>query len=168
MEIGESFVGEGVNSAHVSTLLGDRDGPVGAAWAAGMATGSGGTGPSVLAVLQPGLPVKPFTLLVPKVAIDGGVHHRMTWGPAQAGVAAGVADAVAAGVIPEDEAQTALLIATVWVDPAADDAEAVYTNHREATRSALVIGRSSLPDARDPAAKRGEAWNPYYRPEPAS
>jgi 5,6,7,8-tetrahydromethanopterin hydro-lyase len=163
MEIGESFVGNGPNAAHLNTVLGSREGPVGAAWATALATPSAGHEPFVV-VLQPGLPVKPFTLFVAKAKIDGAGHARMTWGPAQAGVASGVADAVAAGIVPEEEAEQAVLIAAVWVDPQADDAEAVYANNREATRSALVIARSGLPDARDAVAKRAEAWNPFFRP----
>ena len=33
MLIGESFVGDGVNAAHINVVLGRRDGPVGTAWA---------------------------------------------------------------------------------------------------------------------------------------
>ena len=162
MEIGESFVGSGPNAAHLNTVLGPRDGPVGTAWATALATPTAGHEPFVV-VLQPGLPVKPFTLFVAKAKIDGAGHARMTWGPAQAGVASGVADAVAAEVIPEEEAEQALLIAAVWVDPQADDAEAVYANNREATRLALVISKSGLPAARDAVAKRAEPWNPFFR-----
>ncbi len=165
MVIGESFVGEGPNAAHVNTVLGSRDGPVGTAWATALATPTAGHAPFV-AVLQPGLPVKPFTLFVNKARIEGAGHGRLTYGAAQAGVAAGVADAVAAEIVPEDEADQIVLIAAVWVDPAADDADAVYANNREATRSALVIGRAGLPAARDAVTKRAEAWNPYYRPTP--
>jgi 5,6,7,8-tetrahydromethanopterin hydro-lyase len=163
MYIGESFVGSGPNSAHVNVVVGDREGPVGTAWATALATPSAGHAPFV-AVLQPGLPVKPFTLFVGKARIEGAAHGRMTWGPAQAGVAAGVADAVAAGVVAEQDAEQLLLIAAVWVDPAADDADAVFANNREATRSAIVIGVAGLPAARDAVAKRAEAWNPYYKP----
>ena len=162
MEIGESFVGSGPNAAHLNTVLGPRDGPVGTAWATALATPSAGHEPFVV-VLQPGLPVKPFTLFVAKAKSDGAGHARMTWGPAQAGVASGVADAVAAEVIPEEEAEQALLVAAVWVDPQADDAEAVFANNREATRLALVISKSGLPAARDAVAKRAEAWNPFFR-----
>jgi 5,6,7,8-tetrahydromethanopterin hydro-lyase len=114
-------------------------------------------------LLQPGLPVKPFTLFVATSRIDGAGHARMTKGPAQAGVASGVADAVAVEIIPEEEAEQAVLLVAVWVDPEADDAEAVYANNREATRSALVIARSGLPAARDAVAKRAEPWNPFFR-----
>jgi 5,6,7,8-tetrahydromethanopterin hydro-lyase len=165
MEIGESFVGSGPNAAHVNTVLGPRDGLVGAAWATALATPTAGHAPFV-AVLQPGLPVKPFTLFVNKAQIAGPAHARLTWGPAQAGVAAGVADSVNAEVLSEEEADQLVLIAAVWVDPEADDAGAVFANNREATRGAVIIGRAGLPAARDTAAKRNDAWNPFYRPTP--
>jgi 5,6,7,8-tetrahydromethanopterin hydro-lyase len=161
VEIGESFVGSGPNAAHVNTVLGSRDGSVGTAWATALATPSAGHAPFVV-VLQPGLPVKPFTLFVNQARSEGPGHSRLTWGAAQAGVAAGVADAVAAGVIAAEEAESSVLITAVWVDPAADDADAVFANNREATRSALVIGKAGLPVAADAVAKRGEVWNAYY------
>lgn len=168
MDIGESFVGSGPNAASVTTVLGGRDGPVGAAWAhalAAAATAPGGRAP-FLVVLQPGLPVKPFTLLVPAMAVEGARHARLVRGPAQAGIAAGVADAVACDVVAEADAEQLVLLATVWVDPDADDPDAVFANNREAVRSSLVIARAGLPAARDAVSKRGETWNPDYRPEP--
>jgi 5,6,7,8-tetrahydromethanopterin hydro-lyase len=94
MAIGESFVGEGAEAAHVNTVLGRRPGPAGTAWATALATPSQGHTP-FLAVLRPGLPVKPPTLFVNKAAITGPAHGALTWGAAQAGVASGVADAAA-------------------------------------------------------------------------
>lgn len=163
MEIGESFVGTDATGARVTTVLGTREGPVGAAWATALATRSTGHEP-FLAVVQPGLPVKPFTLVVPGATVEGAGHRRLLEGPAHAGVAAGVADAVAAEVLTEAEGDELLCIATVWVDPRAEDVEALFANHREATRSAIVIGRGGLPAARDAVAKRAEAWNPSFRP----
>lgn len=165
MEIGDSYVGDGPNRAHVNIVLGSREGPCGMAWATALASPTTGHVPFI-AVLQPGLPVKPFTLFVARAGVEGAAHGRMTWGPAQAGVAAGVADAVAAEVISEEEADELLCIATVWVDPGADDAQAVFANNREATRAAVVIGRAGLPAARDGVAKRGEPWNPHFTPRP--
>lgn len=164
MELGESFVGTGPDAAHVNTVLGPKDGPVGHAWATALATPTAGHAPFV-AVLQPGLPVKPSTLFVNTSTIAGDDHARMTRGAAQAGVAAGVADAVAAEMISADDAEALVLIATVWVDPRSRDADAVFANNREATRSALVIGRAGLPVAADAALKRNDAWNPYFRAE---
>ena len=45
MQIGEAFVGKGVNAAHVNTILGAREGPVGTAWATALATPSAGHAP---------------------------------------------------------------------------------------------------------------------------
>lgn len=163
MEIGESFVGSGGEAAHLNTVLGPRDGPVGQAWAAALATPSAGHAPFVV-VLQPGLPVLPFTLFVNKARIDGDDHARLTWGPAQAGVAAGVADAVAAGTIDAAVAPEIVIIAAVWVDPKARDADLVFANNREATTGALALGRAGLPTVADVIAQRESAWNPFYRP----
>lgn len=163
MELGESFVGVGPDAAHVNTILGLREGPVGQAWATALATPRRGHA-AFVAVLQPGLPVQPFTLFVNKATIDGDGHARMTWGPAQAGVAAGVADAVAAGTIDAEGAGDLVVIAAVWVDPAAADADAVFANNREATAAALALGRAGLPSAADAAGRADAAWNPFYRP----
>lgn len=163
VQIGESFVGEGVDAAHINTVLGHRDGPVGTAWATALATPSAGHVPFV-AVLRPSLPVKPLTLFVTKAAPAGDAHGLLIWGPAQAGVAAGVADAVADGVIPPEATDTHALIAAVWVNPDAADADAVYRNNREATRAALTNGARSLPDLDDVLAARHSPTNPFYTP----
>ena len=89
MKIGEGFVGSGSNAAHINVVLGLRDGPVGTAWATALATPREGHVPFV-AVAQPNIPVVPFTLFVNKAAIANDVHGQLTWGGAQAGVAAGV------------------------------------------------------------------------------
>lgn len=163
LEIGEAFVGQGAEAAHVNTVLGAREGPVGTAWATALATPSAGHAPFV-AVLQPGLPVKPLTLFVNKAAIAGDDHARLTWGAAQAGVAGGVADAVVDGVIARDAVDALVLIAAVWVDPAARDAGAVYRNNRAATRAALAAGRTRQPALDDVIRARASPWNPFFAP----
>ena len=163
MQLGESFVGTGPEAAHVNTVLGEREGPVGQAWATALATPSAGHAPFVV-VLQPGLPVVPFTLFVNKARIEGEDHGRLTWGAAQAGVAAGVTDAIAAGTIDEDHAGQLVLIAAVWVNPDARDEDLVFDNNREATAGALALGRAGLPTAGDVLEQRDAVWNPYFRP----
>src|ERR1700748_3814247 len=87
--IGESFVGEGGEAAHAPRR-----------------------GPSPFATLRrPTLPVKPLTLFVNKAAMADERHGDLTWGAAQAGVAGGVADAVADGAISPGEAEGVVLIA---------------------------------------------------------
>lgn len=164
LQLGESFVGQGVNAAHINTVFGHRDGPAGTAWAAALASPSTGHVPFV-AILRPSLPVKPFTLFVTKSAPAGDEHGTLIWGPAQAGVAAGVADAVADGVVTEAEADTHVVVAAVWVNPDADDADAVYRNNREAVRTALGNGAAQLPAIAEVLAAREHPHNPYFAPK---
>ena len=162
MEVGEAFVGSGAEAAHVNTVLGRRDGPVGTAWATALATPSVGHSPFVT-VLRPGLPVVPPTLFVNKAAVSDPDHARITWGAAQAGVAGGVADAVAAGDIDATLADGLVLIVAVWVDPAAADDELVYANNRGATAAALAAGRAGSPSTAEVAVEADRPWNPFFR-----
>ena len=116
-QIGESFVGQGAEAAHVNTVLGAKGAPVETAWATALATPRSGHA-AFVTVLQPGLAVKPLTLFVNKAEVVPGTEHaRLTWGAAQAGVAGGVADAVADGVVPEPAVDGLLLIAAARDSP---------------------------------------------------
>ena len=161
MLIGESYIGEGAEAAHVNTVFGERSGPVGVAWATALASPSAGHAPFV-AVVVPGLPVKPMTLFVNKAPIAGDEHGILTWGAAQAGVAGGVADAVSEGILSEADADQNLIIAAVWVNPAARDADQVYANNRAATREALRAGVTGMPQMTEVLAARHRPFNPFY------
>lgn len=162
-QLGEAFVGNGGDAAHVNTVLGAKGGPVETAWATALATPRPGNA-AFVTVVQPGLAVKPLTLFVNKATIAGEQHSRLTWGAAQAGVAGGVLDAVAEGFVDAGSVDDLLLIAAVWVDPAASDAGAVYANNREATRVALRAGRDHLPLMEDLLAARRRPFNPFFEP----
>jgi 5,6,7,8-tetrahydromethanopterin hydro-lyase len=161
MAIGESFIGQGAEAAHLNTVLGRRDGPVGTAWATALATPREGHTPFV-AVVRPGLPAKPMTLFVNKAPIAGPDHGNLTWGPAQAGVATGVADAVVEGVISAADCDHLAIIAAVWVNPDAADAELVYLNNRAATLAALRAGAEGAPQVAEVLAARARPANPFY------
>jgi 5,6,7,8-tetrahydromethanopterin hydro-lyase len=120
--LGESFDGEGANAAHINLILGPKT-DLGQAYALAAASPGPGHIP-FLTVLKPNLPVKPFTLFVAKAVLRDAAHEQMTWGPAQAGVAAGVTGVLLDGVLPAEAEDGWLAIALVWVDPNADDAEA--------------------------------------------
>ncbi len=161
--IGEAFVGEGPNAAHVNTVLGRKGGPVETAWATALATPRMGHVPFVVA-LQPSLAVKPPTLFVNKADIRGERHAALTWGAAQAGVARGVVAAAAEGVVPTGEVDDLLLIAAVWVDWKADDEAAVFEWNGEATRQALANGEAARPALEDLLAAADRPWNAFFRP----
>lgn len=163
MLVGESYVGQGANAAHVNTVLGRRDGPVGVSFATALATPRAGHA-SFVVIAQPGMAVQPPTLFVNKAAIAGEIHGNLTWGPAQAGVARGVALALGEGVIDRDQVAELVLIAAVWVNPAAEDGNAVYENNAAATLQALRNAKAGLPgvDAFLEAAR--SPFNSFFRP----
>jgi 5,6,7,8-tetrahydromethanopterin hydro-lyase len=138
-QIGSGSAGSGAEAVRVSTVLGDRDGPVGTAWTSAIASPSMGHSPFVVEA-KPNLPVVPFTLLVPAVAVSDQRHAELTMGAAHAGVAAAVLD-----LRMDDPDGELCLIASVWIDPQADDEEAVFDNSRDATIGALKLGAAGGP-----------------------
>ena len=170
MKIGEGFVGKGANAAHINVVLGLRDGPVGTAWATALATPREGHVPFV-AVAQPNMPVVPFTLFVNKAAIANDRHGELTWGAAQAGVAAGVGLAHHARVFEGDVdyVNSLVLIVAVWVNPSAGQEqiagqeETVFANNRDATFAALQQARDAGPDLGQALAAMANPSNPYFR-----
>jgi len=161
MKIGEGFVGDGANAAHINIVLGLREGPVGTAWATALATPREGHVPFV-AVAQPNMPVVPFTLFVNKAAIANDRHGELTWGGAQAGVAAGVGLAHRASLF-EGNLDSLVLIVAVWVNPNADSEEAVFVNNRDATLAALQQAHDAGPDIARALAAMANPSNPYFR-----
>ena len=164
--VGEGFEGEGAEAAHVNLLVGDRSGPLGAACATALASPSAGHTP-FLVVARPGLAVQPPTLFVNKAPIAGEDHARLTWGAAQTGVAAGIVDALGAGSIDPSATGSLLVIAAVWVDPAATVALAVHENNRRATRDAAARAATGEPAVDDVLRSAGDIWNPFFTPPAA-
>ncbi len=159
---GEAFVGDGPDAAHTNLVIGRRGSPVETAWATALATPRPGHVPFVT-VLRPNLPVKPVTLFVNKAAIEGDRHGTLTWGAAQAGLASGIAEAVADGLIPADEADELLCIAAVWVNPAAADEERVFGNQRDAAYRAVRAAVDGAPPVSAVVAEADDPANPYFR-----
>jgi len=142
--IGEALVGEGNEVAHIDLLIGDKNGPVGEAFASGMSNLSVGHTP-LLAVIRPNLPPKPHTLLVPKVTIKNTEDIGKIFGPAQAAVAKAVADAMEEGIIPKEKADEWVIIASVFVHPQATDFRKIYHYNYSATKLALKRALAKYP-----------------------
>jgi len=142
--IGEALVGEGSEVAHIDLLIGDKDGPVGEAFANGLSHLSAGHTP-LLAVIRPNLPPKPHTLLVPKVTVKNLEQAGRIFGPAQAAVAKAVADAVEEGVVPKDKVDDWVIVCSVFVHPEAKDYRQIYQYNYGATKLALKRALMNYP-----------------------
>jgi|WetSurMetagenome_2_1015567.scaffolds.fasta_scaffold16908_4 bifunctional enzyme Fae/Hps len=142
--IGESLVGEGMEVAHVDLIIGDKNGPVGLAFANGMTNLSAGHTP-LLAVVRPNLPPKPHTLIVPKVTVKNMADTGKIFGPAQAAVAKAIADATEEGIIPIDKIDCWVIICSVFIHPKAVDYRKIYQYNYGATKMALQRALKKYP-----------------------
>ncbi len=142
--VGESLVGEGNEVAHVDLMIGNKDGPVGQAFATGMTSLSAGHTP-LLAVVRPNLPTKPITLIVPKVTVKNMADTGKIFGPAQAAVAKAIADATEEGIIPVDKLDNWVIICSVFIHPKATDYRKIYQYNYGATKMALQRALKNYP-----------------------
>ena len=160
MYIGEALSGEGNEIAHIDLLIGDKDVPVGQAFANALARQSEGH-TNLLAVLTPNLPVKPSTVLITKVTIKGMKQAVQMFGPAQAAVAKAVADSVAAGIIPKSQAEDLVIVCGVFIHPAAEDNKKIYQYNYEATKQSIANAMAGKPTADEMVAGKDRAEHPF-------
>ncbi|MFW9940975.1 MAG: bifunctional 5,6,7,8-tetrahydromethanopterin hydro-lyase/3-hexulose-6-phosphate synthase [Candidatus Thorarchaeota archaeon] len=134
--IGEALIGEGNDLAHVDLIIGSKDGPVGISFANALSTPSKGHG-GLLGAIRPNLLSKPVSLIVPKVTVADLEDANKIFGPAQAAVAKGIADAVEEGLIPLNKVDEWVVIASVFIHPAAKDYRKIYQYNYGATKLAI-------------------------------
>src|SRR5437868_14562973 len=133
MYIGEALTGDGNEVAHIDLLIGDKEGPVGTAFANALANQSHGHS-NLLAVLTPNLLCKPATILITKVTIKDLDQAVLMFGPAQAAVAKAMADCVAEEVIPKGAADDLVCVCGVFIHPEAKDKAKIHQYNYEATK----------------------------------
>lgn len=160
MFIGEALTGDGNEIAHIDLLIGDKNGPVGVAFANALARQSEGH-TNLLAVLTPNLAVKPATVMITKVTIKGMRQAVQMFGPAQAAVAKAVADSVEAGVIAKNEVENLVIVCGVFIHPGAEDNKKIYQYNYEATKQAIVNAMQGKPTAEEMLAGKDKAEHPF-------
>ena len=158
--VGESLVGEGNEVAHIDLLIGDKAGPVGAAFANALADQKAGHS-NLLAVLEPNLLVKPATVLITKVTIKGAKQAVQMFGPAQFAVAKAVTDAVAEGIIPKDKVEDYVIVCGVFIHWEAADDKKIFEYNYKATKESIARALKSQPSIDDILAKKDTAKHPF-------
>jgi bifunctional enzyme Fae/Hps len=171
--VGEALIGDGAEIAHIDLLLGNKEGPVGSAFANAVSQLSMGHTP-LLAVVRPNLLTKPATVIIPKVTLkDMGQVNEM-FGPVQAAVAKAIADSLEEGVFANVDIEDIAIIASAFVHPDAKDYNRIYRYNYGATKLALRRALDKFPDEKtliyekDRAAhgimgfKVQRLWDPPY------
>src|SRR5438132_14377939 len=160
MFIGEALEGEGNEVAHIDLLIGDKNGPVGTAFANALSDQKHGHS-NLLAVLTPNLLCKPATVLITKVTIKGAGQAVQLFGPAQAAVAKAVTDSVASGVIPKADAENLVIVCGVFIHWEAKDDAKIYQFNYEATKLSISRAMKGEPNIEEITAKKDSAKHPF-------
>jgi 5,6,7,8-tetrahydromethanopterin hydro-lyase len=158
--VGEALVGDGNEVAHIDLLIGPKDGPVGEAFANALINQKEGH-TNLLAVVAPNLPAKPDTIMANKVTLKGAGQVMHMFGPAQAGVARGVVDAVSEGIIPQDQVENLCIIVGVFIHWDAADDKKIFDWNREATKLSVARAMGAEPSAQQVVDAATEARHPF-------
>lgn len=171
--IGEALIGDGAEVAHIDLLMGDKEGPIGTAFAHAVSQLSAGHTP-LLAVIRPNLLTKPVTLVIPKVTLKTMTQVNEMFGPVQAAVAKAVADCVEEGVFAAVDIENVVILASAFVHPDALDYNKIYRYNYGATKLAIHRAIDKFPDAKTLVYEKDRAahaimgfkvtrlWDPPY------
>jgi 5,6,7,8-tetrahydromethanopterin hydro-lyase len=158
--VGESLVGDGNEIAHIDLIMGPRGSAAEAAFCNALTNNKDGF-TTLLAVIAPNLPCKPNTVLYNKVTIKGAKQAVQMFGPAQAAVGRAVADCVADGTIPQDEADDVFIAVGVFIHWEAADDNKIYSFNHQAVKESIKRAVAGEPKARDVLAKRESVKHPF-------
>ena len=158
--VGESLVGDGNEVAHIDLIMGPRGSAAEAAFANALVNNKDGF-TSLLAVVAPNLVCKPATVMFNKVTIKGAKQAVQMFGPAQRGVAMAVADSVADGTIPADEADNLFICVGVFIHWLADDDAKNQDFNYRAVKESIARAVAGTPTAAEVVAKKGSAAHPF-------
>ena len=158
--VGESLIGEGNEVAHIDLIMGPRGSAAETAFANCLTNNKDGF-TSLLAVVAPNLLCKPATVMFNKVTIKGAKQAVQMFGPAQHAVAKAVADSVADGTIPQDEADDLFICVGVFIHwEAADDKKIQEYNYR-AVKESIARAVAGEPKVSEVVSKRDQVKHPF-------
>ncbi|HTT37851.1 MAG TPA: formaldehyde-activating enzyme [Burkholderiales bacterium] len=160
MMVGESLVGDGNEVAHIDLIIGPRGSAAETAFATSLTNNKDGF-TALLAVIAPNLPAKPHTVMFNKVTIKGAKQAVQMFGPAQAAVARAIADCVAEGTIPADEANDVFCCVGVFIHWEAADDQKIYDYNYKAVKESVERAVRGDPQPAEVVAKRNSVKHPF-------
>ncbi|MGD9001990.1 MAG: 4-hydroxy-tetrahydrodipicolinate synthase [Anaerolineae bacterium] len=148
--VGSGIAGEGVNKVQIDIIVGGKETALGDAYALQM------TYPihrreALTTILEPALTVRPAALLLPTLPQRNLRQANMIYGPAQAGLARAIVDALETGRIPAEHVDSTVMIALATVHPRALDRHALFQSVHAAATKAIEQAFAASPS-------QGEGW----------
>ncbi len=160
MLVGESLVGDGNEVAHIDFIIGPAGSPAETAFSNALTNNKDGF-TTLLAVIAPNLLAKPATVLFNKVTIKNAKQAVQMFGPAQHAVAKAVADSVAEGVIPIEEADNLYACVGVFIHWNAEDDKKIQDFNYRATKEAIARAVTGDPTAEHVVAQSNLVKHPF-------
>lgn len=158
--VGESLIGDGNEVAHIDLIMGPRGSAAETAFCNALTNNKDGF-TTLLAVIAPNLPCKPNTILYNKVTIKSAKQAVQMFGPAQTGVARAVADCLAEGTIPMEEADDVFISVGVFIHWQAEDDKKIQDYNYQATKESIQRAVAGTPTPRDVIAKKDTVKHPF-------
>ena len=137
LQVGSGTAGEGLNRTQIDLIAGPKASPLGDAYALQL------TYPlhrreALTTILEPGLTVRPSTLLLPALVQQNLRQANMIYGPTQAALARAIVDAVEEDVIPAGLLEDGVMVALATLHPKALDRHALYESVLASAGAALA------------------------------
>ena len=134
--LGSGVAGEELNRVQLDLIGGGKDTPLGDAYALQLTYPQHGR-EALTTILEPGLTVRPATLLLPTLEQKDLRQANMIYGPTQSGLAQAIVEALEAGTIPQAAMEDEVMIVLATVHPRALDRHALFLSVRQAARAAI-------------------------------
>ncbi len=137
LRTGSGTAGEALNRVQLDLVAGGKETPLGDAYALQLTYPLHGR-EALTTILEPGLTVRPASLLLPTLPQKDLRQANMIYGPTQAALARAIVDALQAGVIPAPAAEDEVMVVLATVHPKALDRLALYRSVYDAARAAIA------------------------------
>jgi formaldehyde-activating enzyme len=137
LRVGTGSAGEGLNLAQIDLIAGLKTTPLGDAYALQLTYPLHGR-EALTTILEPGLTVRPSTLLLPTLEQKNLRQANMIYGPTQAALARAIVNALEQGKIPSSAQESEVMVALATVHPKALDRNALYKSVLRASRVAIA------------------------------
>jgi len=137
LRLGSGMAGEGLNKVQIDLVAGSKGTALGDAYALQLTYPLHGR-EALTAILEPGLTVRPATLLLPTLPQRNLRQANMIYGPAQSALAQAIVDVLEKGWISPAAVEDEVMIALTTVHPRALDRHALYGSVRTAAAQALA------------------------------
>ena len=137
LRVGTGTAGAGRNKVQIDLIAGLKTTPLGDAYALQLTYPLHGR-EALTTILEPGLTVRPSTLLLPVLEQKNLRQANMIYGPTQSALARAIVEALERGTIPTSAQGHEVMVALATVHPKALDRNALYKSVLQASSQAIT------------------------------